>query len=548
MATESRTLFFTRSALVTLAYGLIYAALREISLSDISYLNWIPMAPLRFTCLLFVPTRYWPALIVGEAIPISYQNYPNLEQFGWPAMLSTGVPPMTYAAVIVHLTLKRLPNFEQLISKNMGSLLFCMLLVSLTVGLHNRLSYSLLKHLAPGEQPVPLWLYGVRRIIGNYLSVLTVTPVVLWLVEETRRVAPPNPFQLGALANALQGIPRLTTAGLLLVITLLTFAGHYVGGAVHMLALCGIVAALVVAASRHGWQCAVLVGAAANLGVIVLMPSRDDPLTILAQCMIAGLTTCSLLLGARTTVSRGLAHGIRLAEHNARLAEQSAAAARGLARRELFATERVRLNYATELDGVFDDMHGRAIRMMHEAHSALPPARLDAYYQDFEALHQQHLRITNGLAPHGRDLFDGEERPIVQALSQIGVQCKIFDPSFDSDPLDLSMELHPALHRLKCETVAYLMKHAPSNVLSLHLAVRTRDGHRVAEATLASVGMPITLSKIAYQDLLTGLGVTYASERRMRNQAQLYGGDVQLVHTSPHQLRVVVCVADKAEG
>jgi hypothetical protein len=70
-------------------------------------------------------------------------------------------------------------------------------------------------------------------------------------------------------------------------------------------------------------------------------------------------------------------------------------------------------------------------------------------------------------------------------------------------------------------------------------AVHLQDGGCVAEISLASVGAPIALDSTAYEELLSNLGVSYADEQRMRLQAQLYGGDVQ-VQEDAGQLSILV--------
>jgi hypothetical protein len=249
--------------------------------------------------------------------------------------------------------------------------------------------------------------------------------------------------------------------------------------------------------------------------------------------MIAALMTCALLLGARTTASRSLAQSVQLAEQRAAQTQQ-------LARRELFAMERARLHYAAVLDEVVDNMFKEVIRLICEVpHGASHREQVAAYYQDFEALRQQHLRLTGGLSPRSWDPFDGEEQALVQALAPLDVRCRVLEPRLATDPQALPLELHPVLHRLKCEAVAYLLKHAPSDLLHMQSAVHLQGGGCVAEINLASVGAPIALDSTAYEELLSSLGVSYADEQRMRLQAQLYGGDVQ-VQEDAGQLSILV--------
>jgi hypothetical protein len=318
---------------------------------------------------------------------------------------------------------------------------------------------------------------------------------------------------------------------LLALIVLLVALGHYFAGSLSLLALCS----LYIAAWRFGWLQAAILGGAANLGIVALMPTRDDPLTIQAQCAIAVVLSGAMLLGARTTASRLLAEEVQLAE-------QSAAKTQQLARRELFAMERARLHYAAVLDEVVDNMFKEVIRLICEVpHGASHREQVAAYYQDFEALRQQHLRLTGGLSPRSWDPFDGEEQALVQALAPLDVRCRVLEPRLATDPQALPLELHPVLHRLKCEAVAYLLKHAPSDLLHMQSAVHLQDGGCVAEISLASVGAPIALDSTAYEELLSSLGVSYADEQRMRLQAQLYGGDVQ-VQEDAGQLSILVQV------
>lgn len=532
MTKESRISFFWRSALVAFAYGLAYASLREISLAGITAINWIPIVALRFICLLLIPPRYWPALVVGEAIPIGYFNYLCVEQFGWAWALTGSAPPTIYFAAIIHVIRKQFPNFEKHISQYISQFLLCVFLVSLTVALHAMLNYSLIKQPAPDEPPVALLVYGSRVATSSYLSILTITPVLLLLAEGFQHVSGRNRFRPSSIVETLYNVHWRATGGLLATIALLTILGCYVRETIHSLALCGILATLIAAAWRHGWKSAALVGAAANLGVIILMPAHDDPLTIQAQCIIAALLSGALLLGARTTSSRKLEH--------------SAASAKRLARRELFTMERMRLDHAAVLEALYSDTHEQAMRVMKDASKALPALNFTSHYLQLDILQSEHKRITTGMSPHVYWPFGGRRGPIEQTLREIGVQCQLLEPTMEDGVTRLSAELRPALYRLNCEATAYLMKHAPTHHVCLEATVRLQDGRPLVEATLDSKGRPMPLSKTTFDDLLVGLGVSYLSERRLRERARLYDGDVEISRPSTDRMRIVVRVMDKA--
>lgn len=529
MTTGSRTSFLRLSFFIALAYGLAYAGLRTLSLMSITSISWVPMAALRFVCLLFVPTRYWPALIAGEAMSIGYQNYACLDQFGLVWVMTASIPRILYVAPIMHWVRRHAPSMEKQASQNIGYLLSCMLLVSLAVGLHDALNYSLINQLAPGEQPIPLGLYGIKRIAGNYLSILTIVPVVLWLAEGFRHSTERGALRFGIVAKASRQVPWPATGVLITVIVFMTVLGFIVGQAMHVFALCGIVAALAAAAWRYGWQSIILVGAAANVGIVALIPSMNDLPTIQAQCVMAAILSVALMLAARTTSSR---------EH-----ESSIETARQLARREHFASERIRRDHACVLDGLIHDMRLQTMRVLQSARSgAISRRALAAHYQEFDAIHSAHRRITTSMSPPAWSNFGGNGGPMVGALGNIGVQCMLLEPTHEPGASRLPAQLTLALYWLKCETLVYLMKHAPTDRVVLHMATSAQTGRTVTTITLSSVGECKPMPQSIYDELQLGLGVAYLNERRLRERVRLYDGDLEMVPIAPGQMQIVLTV------
>lgn len=66
-----------RHVVVCVGYALCYAMLRDVSVS-----HWNLPAGLRVACLLLFPYRYWPALLVGELIPVSHHAWSHVNDFG----------------------------------------------------------------------------------------------------------------------------------------------------------------------------------------------------------------------------------------------------------------------------------------------------------------------------------------------------------------------------------------------------------------------------------------------------------------------------------
>ena len=77
-----------RHVAVCMAYAVSYALLRDVSVS-----HWNLPAGLRVVCLLLFPYRYWPALLIGEMIPVDYHAWHCIDDFGWRWSALAAVPP-----------------------------------------------------------------------------------------------------------------------------------------------------------------------------------------------------------------------------------------------------------------------------------------------------------------------------------------------------------------------------------------------------------------------------------------------------------------------
>ncbi|KAG9613615.1 hypothetical protein KCV01_g1086, partial [Aureobasidium melanogenum] len=73
------------------AIAAAYAACYEVT-RHVTFSHWILTAGLRLACLLLLPMRYWPALAVGEALPMAENAIVCLKQFGAPWVVSASVP------------------------------------------------------------------------------------------------------------------------------------------------------------------------------------------------------------------------------------------------------------------------------------------------------------------------------------------------------------------------------------------------------------------------------------------------------------------------
>jgi hypothetical protein len=547
--------FFWRSVLIAMAYGAAYALVRELYIPAISRMNWIPMAALRFTCLLFVPVRYWPALIIGEGLPLGYQSYLCLDQCGLAWVLVNSIPSALYVAPIVYGMRKWTLGFEKQLPRNIGGLLLCMLLASLTVGLFDTLSYSLPLHREPGEHVLPYAIYGIRRIMGNYLSILMITPIVLWLAQAICQAKVQQASWRVGIANALNDAQWHATGLLMGSVAVLTSLGYVGGDTTHLTVLSGVVLLLMVAAWHYGWQSAVLVSAAANLAAITLMPTRDDMLTIVALVMITVIQSTALLLGARTTTSQLWRRAEAVARDALAATQQEVAlayghvsSARQLARREQCTGERVRQDQAAMLAGMADDMRMRFMRVMQDARrGALNASQLADHFIVFDASYQEHQRLVEALWPVTWEDFGGPVGPLAERLQGLGIEPRFRPRSVESGACTPSEAMHQAAYRFACAGMVLMLRQACTDTVELSQAIRMEGGDTLFEGTLESMGRPITINPHALDDLKPYLNVDdeFAKQQMLDWAVNLWDGGVRFESDGSHHMRIVFWMREK---
>ena len=69
MRRDGKEASWLQQAAVAVAYAIGFCVLREWSFS-----HWLLFVGLRLGALLLVPYRYWPALVVGELLPLAFSR------------------------------------------------------------------------------------------------------------------------------------------------------------------------------------------------------------------------------------------------------------------------------------------------------------------------------------------------------------------------------------------------------------------------------------------------------------------------------------------
>lgn len=279
-----------------LAIAGAYAACYELA-RYVSFSHWILTAGLRLACLLLLPVRYWPALILGETLPLIENAVLCAPRFGTPWAISASVPMVVLCMAWVKPLLRHRPMFNRNGQLRMGVLLAATLGCSLITAASTSLTMLAALLESPGKWPdmsVPtyFWIF----VLGAYLGALTVTPTVLALHERIRR-AP------GATIETLWHSPLFrdfVLVALPLLAGLAWIATTTQDETVRQVARMAMMLPIVFVGWRHGWHGSAIVGMAASVALAATGSALRDPDMIRSQVVLALLISGALLVGARS--------------------------------------------------------------------------------------------------------------------------------------------------------------------------------------------------------------------------------------------------------
>ncbi|MEO9078906.1 MAG: MASE1 domain-containing protein [Rhodanobacter sp.] len=310
-----------RHIAVAVFYCLLVTAVRHISFS-----HWLILSGLYLSVLLLTSYRYWPALMLGEIASLASLSYAHFGDFGTLWGLYNMVPSLLLIAPVVWWARERGGIFTKPRGVNIGTLLLSALLVALIITLR-AVGGLMLTKLPEGYPPIDFESLAARWVLGNYLGVLTITPLVLFLYQE---VAYSNwadlkhKFVHSQLVRDV-AFSLLPVLGGLIWIGLSTSADSQI----RQITQIAMFMPIVWLALRHGWQGAAVSGAAASVAILALMPHRYDHDTIQAEIIVAFVMSTMLMMGARIAMLDGRVRNeqsgarlaLSLAQRNAELGE-----------------------------------------------------------------------------------------------------------------------------------------------------------------------------------------------------------------------------------
>ncbi|MDE2155295.1 MAG: MASE1 domain-containing protein [Xanthomonadaceae bacterium] len=515
MSQKSRWHAGVRHAAVAVVYALGYLLLRQVSWS-----HWILFAGYRYSVLLLVPYRFWPALVVGEMGPVAYASLSCLDTFGWVWSGLMFVPPLAMAMPIVKFGRDRLGMIPAHGPVRLATVLACAVVVS-AIWTSAYLVTLSTAEVPANFPPINYGVDGARWFIGNYLGVLTVAPLVLLVWQGRAKGATRWP---DALKRVLHSSLAMETAAFVLpALALLVWLGLDASSeGSRSIARMVMFLPVVWLALRHGWHGAAIGGTMGSVAVAVTMPHLYDTSTLQAEVFVAFATSTMLLFGGRIAAlhqQNGAHHkrdrqSFELAwRMQAHCEAQLRQSARGLERvsETVQATDELLLDQLLRRRGHLDDTRELRRRTM---------VTREQLFQLLDSLYPVSLR-EQGLRAALR------QGGIARALDahRIGYWC---DTQGSIHRLSPSLQL--TLHRMVSEGVSHLCAtHGVQNV-SVHLRSGERGAFRWVVVRIEAKFADDPTHRIDGIPLVQQLAATGLGIDAVKTRAALYEGITHIRH------------------
>lgn len=505
---------------VCLAYALIYALLRDVSVS-----HWNLPAGLRVACLLLFPYRYWPALLIGEMVPVGYHAWHCIDDFGWRWSALAAVPPILPLMAIVawaRHNARLLLGSHQI---NMPMLLGVILAGAAVTAAGNTLVVSAV--VMPAGEALPTLdaqvVFGY--FLGNYLGALAIAPtaiaIYLWQIRTPAAGRDASLWRSRLAKDLLIGV--LTP---LLVLMGLVFSSQGDSMQVFRMAMFLPVVWLT---SRHGWQGAALGGTLASIAVTMTSSIVRDPAVIQAQALIGFAITTLLMLGSR------IAHQA----HTEQASHMDTLRGFQLAQQGLY-LEELRLRQAADtLENIGLTIRENHNRLLDRLRHVLPSNEERTYSRQVAlAQHEMH-RLANALYPRGwrergvpATLREG---PFAQAIHMAGAdyRCDLSGRGLSQ----LAPDVHMALYRLACEVLVHVLSRGPMDDIHLQLrgghtnkrrwvVMRVTGRRATGQSRAADIDGHPDADAQSWKQAMTLLGASGLGISSIRDRTHIYGGDV----------------------
>ncbi len=484
---------------VAVGYALMYIALHPVSDG-----HWALRSGLRLSCLLVVPYRYWPALLLGEALPNAYEVWPCRDLYGLAFVSVRCIPPILLAMPIVAWCRRKLRLFPAPHLVDMKTLMLCVLTVTMIGTVYSYLAISLIHIASFRARPV----MAVGYFIGNYIAILGTVPVVLMMKLDAR-----TGRWVSRLRRAMSD--RMALDIVLFVvpsIAVLSVVSLHGDSDMRQIARMAMFLPVAWVTLTYGWRAAVVGGALAIVSTCVTTQSRPDPQILEAQAFIALAITCLMATGARISVQ------LRQEE----LKRREGIHLQRLARQGLRISEQRRRQTSEALEFLAGSLYLTNSRLMQQLRRVMPSSDMDVYQRQLAATQQRVYALAETLHPGAwreRGLPAALSQTISRALDEAGItyRCVISGRGFAR----MSTSVLGAAYRSACEAVVLVTKRQACSRVDVTLRGGETRGKR---------WLVLRVDGLHEDDRLANVVVRSIERKRIATKLGASGLDIEQLH------------------
>lgn len=519
---------------VAVGYALLYFATHPLSTA-----YWPIHAGIRLACLLLFPYRFWPALLIGEAVPNFYEVYPCLDTLGSSWVIVRSIPPVLPIMPIVWWCRKKMPPFPAKHLVDIKALISCILLSSVGAMLYSSLAYALCRRfLGPDAASVPM--ASILYLLGPYVAILSVVPWVVMAKLDYR----PGHFR-EQLRQMVSSKLFLDTAALLIPsIAILACLKTIIKDPVDQIASLAMVLPMAWLTLKHGWRAAAVSGTIA-ISCICIPLSLDDNIetkTYATMAFLAIGVTCLFALGARISAQL-------MQEQKER---RSASNVQRLARQTMQLGEQRMRQTSQALEYLAGTLHVTNSRLLEQMRRVVPNIESHAFYKQAMSAQTQIYQLAESMHPltwRERGLPAALNDTVARALDEAGIayRCEITGRGFSR----LAPSVLAVTYRVACEAITYVTSRLACSRVRLVLRGGETQGNRWVVIRVEGILEDTGVANAVYfteerQRLGSKLGASALDVPAMRDNVSIFDGALHL-RTSKDRLRITALLHDASQ-
>ncbi len=434
--------YIAKGIALALLYGIAYLALRYVSFNQ-----WFLPAGLRAACLLFLPYRYWPFVILGDASAVFFQRLPKLDQYATAWVY--GGPVLLIGSVAIA------PHLARLKLRHARDMHFWMPLTALFISVWAAMCTSIFNYALGGPRQPDSAEKAVEYVTGNYLGILMfVLPLLFWQTRKWR-------------TYRIRNMGRDSLIACLAILALFLFVEAQPGdeGLSEQIALLLMIIPAAWLTFSHGWHGAAIGIFIVNVGTAQAMEYVGVPkhfeTVFLSQIGLSIFALIFLLLGSRITSQYETARRSGIAEQDAlKLARMSLLSNEPAVRDQLIMLASMQVLMDDERDQLAKDLRANG-----KAHAAMELHRRGVEHRQ---LFQLQALVVYPIGIERDGLFGLLDTEMFRESRASGA---VVDMRFGrTDPRTLSEALQVSAYRCLCHAIDHLSDWEPTDY-RLHLRV-----------------------------------------------------------------------------